>query len=296
MKKVINFLFRKCYRICALLIFVIFSLRKPLKIGFLRLYNEENTILPCLMSVMNMLDKIVLIYSDIDDLSLELVKKYIQKNKLKNKFIIKKYPYSVLTQHAPEYFSGDFKWENTLAAYYEFGYKECRKLARFRNGFVCKIDADQIYIDDCFNQIEQLMTKEYFSNIHNAFGGYNGYVEPVSGGGCYFLNERDCLGIFNGFFGDHLIIPNWLTCFVNFRMDIKDGNAWEVLEVADVLKQFIVKKYNKPMWFHFNHKVLREGKRKSLSKEQYSEYQTKVFPLLREANSDYINLNINVTD
>lgn len=79
MKKVINFLFRKCYRICALLIFVIFSLRKPLKIGFLRLYNEENTILPCLMSVMNMLDKIVLIYSDIDDLSLELVKKYIQK-------------------------------------------------------------------------------------------------------------------------------------------------------------------------------------------------------------------------
>ncbi len=62
--------------------YFLFSFRKPLKIGFLRLYNEEYTVIPCLMSVIDMVDIIVLIYSDIDDSSLELVKRYIKENKL----------------------------------------------------------------------------------------------------------------------------------------------------------------------------------------------------------------------
>lgn len=62
--------------------YFLFSFRKPLKIVFLRLYNEEYTVIPCLMSVIDMVDIIVLIYSDIDDSSLELVKRYIKENKL----------------------------------------------------------------------------------------------------------------------------------------------------------------------------------------------------------------------
>ena len=134
--------------------YFLFSFRKPLKIGFLRLYNEEYTVIPCLMSVIDMVDIIVLIYSDIDDSSLELVKRYIKENKLEKKFIIRHYPYKVFTQHAPEYKLNTVKWENTLAAYYEFGYKICRRLARFRNGFIFKIDADQIYVNDCFNHAD----------------------------------------------------------------------------------------------------------------------------------------------
>lgn len=121
--------------------YFLFSFRKPLKIGFLRLYNEEYTVIPCLMSVIDMVDIIVLIYSDIDDSSLELVKRYIKENKLEKKFIIRHYPYKVFTQHAPEYKLNTVKREKTLAAYYEFGYKICRRLARFRNGFIFKIDA-----------------------------------------------------------------------------------------------------------------------------------------------------------
>lgn len=58
------------------------GLSKACKNRFLRLYNEENTIIPCLMSVIDMTDIIVLIYSDIEDSSLELVRRYIKDNRL----------------------------------------------------------------------------------------------------------------------------------------------------------------------------------------------------------------------
>ena len=42
----------------------ILNIRSPIKIGFLRVKNEENTILPCIKSVVDMFDKIVLIYAE----------------------------------------------------------------------------------------------------------------------------------------------------------------------------------------------------------------------------------------
>ncbi len=64
-----NFLQKKTIRLLLKLRYLLLAFRKPVKIGFLRLYNEENTIIPCLMSVIDMTDIIVLIYSDIEDSS-----------------------------------------------------------------------------------------------------------------------------------------------------------------------------------------------------------------------------------
>lgn len=77
-----NFLQKKTIRLLLKLRYLLLAFRKPVKIGFLRLYNEENTIIPCLMSVIDMTDIIVLIYSDIEDSSLELVRRYIKDNRL----------------------------------------------------------------------------------------------------------------------------------------------------------------------------------------------------------------------
>lgn len=65
-----NFLQKKTIRLLLKLRYLLPAFRKPVKIGFLRLYNEENTIIPCLMSIIGMTDIIVLIYSDIEDSSL----------------------------------------------------------------------------------------------------------------------------------------------------------------------------------------------------------------------------------
>lgn len=164
-----NFLQKKTIRLLLKLRYLLLAFRKPVKIGFLRLYNEENTIIPCLMSVIDMTDIIVLIYSDIEDSSLELVRRYIKDNRLEKKFIIRRYPHKVFTQHAPEYRSGKVKPENTLAAYYEFGYKICRRPAAFQHGFIFKIDADQIYMNNCFTRAEEMMKKEKIRRHHQFF-------------------------------------------------------------------------------------------------------------------------------
>ena len=268
--------------------YYIFCFRKPLKVGFMRLYNEENTVIACLMSVVDMLDKIVLIYSDIDDCSLELVKQYIKDKRLEQKIIIRRYPHHVYTQNAKQY-SGNYQWKNTLAAYYLFGYDICCKLARFRNGFIAKVDADQIYMNDCFNKIEQEMKKAKYVRIINSFGGYNGYVNQEDNS--YGVLCRPKWGRLNGGAGDHLCIPFGLCGTVTFRMDINAEHAWEVLEMPTKYYRF-KRQYDEVMWFHFNQKKPQSGELQGLTEEEYNDYMQKIFPLLETAKSKYVQLKI----
>lgn len=283
-----NFLQKKTIRLLLKLRYLLLAFRKPVKIGFLRLYNEENTIIPCLMSVIDMTDIIVLIYSDIEDSSLELVRRYIKDNRLEKKFIIRRYPHKVFTQHAPEYRSGKVKPENTLAAYYEFGYKICRRLARFRNGFIFKIDADQIYINNCFTRAEEMMKKKKYAVIINSSGGYNGYVTE---GKFYSLCRRPRHGCLNGECGDHLMISNAFAEFVRFSMSVTDDHAWEVLSLPKAFSRF-VKPFCGIMWFHFNHKPLKEGRLCPFTPAQYAEYEEKILPLLIKADSPCKELSV----
>ena len=270
------------------------SLRKPLKIGFLRLHNEENTVIACLMSVVDMLDKIVLIHSDITDSSLKLVGDYIKANSLENKILIFRYPYHVYPQNAGEY-KKEFEWKNSLAAYYQFGYEICRKIGRFRNGYIAKIDADQVYMNNCFQKIEKEMIEEKYVLIINSYGGYNGYADTKDK--TYALLERPQLGCLNGSAGDHLCIPLGLASKVNFTMEITADHAWEVMDMPHKYYRF-KRNYDQVMWFHFNHKKVSEGVLKPLSEQQYEEYRQKILPLLIQSNSDYVHLKVqkNVDD
>lgn len=268
--------------------YYLFSFRKPYKIGFLRLYNEENTVIPCLMSVIDMFDKIVLIYSDIEDSSLTLVNNYIKENFLEDKIIISRYPHKVYTQNSPMYYK-DFKYENSLAAYYEYGYNICRKFTKFRNGYIAKIDADQIYINNCFNEIEEIMKKEKYSIIVNSYGGYNCYVN----GNKYVILYRKNLGYINGNERDHLCIPFEICRKVKFCMYINKDHAYELMFIPHRNHMYTIKQYDKIMWFHFNRKIqLAKGEMHPLSAEQYKEYTEKVYPILQKANSAYTKLKV----
>lgn len=240
------------------------------------------------MSVINMVDIIVLIYSDINDSSLNLVQEYIKQNKLEKRFIIRRYPHKVYPANDIHYFSNEFKKENTLAAYYEFGYKICQKLARFRNGFIFKIDADQLYINNCFNIIDLFLKKDRYKTVINSYGGYNGCVTEDSS---YAICYTEQAGILNGHNFDHLIIPNGLAGFVYFYMSITQDHAWEVLSLPQI---FLMKskQYTQVMWYHFSRKFPANGKLIPLDAKQYKIYQEQIYPLLTKANSKYQKLLI----
>lgn len=278
--RLIKFILKCRYRL--------FSLRKPIKIGFLRLHNEENTVIACLMSVVDMLDKIVLIHSDITDSSLKLVENYIKANSLENKILVFQYPYHVYPQNAEEY-RNEYEWKNSLAAYYQFGYKICCKIGRFRNGYIAKIDADQVYMNGCFQKIENEMIAEKYVLIINSYGGYNGCINTTDN--TYAIWKRPKVGLLNGSAGDHLCIPLSLASKVNFTMDVTSDHAWEVLDLPHKYYRF-KRNYDQVMWFHFNHKKLSDGTFRPLTVQQYNEYRRKILPLLKQSNSAYVNLKI----
>lgn len=269
----------------------------PLKIGFLRLHNEENTVIPCLMSVDYMFDKIVLIYSEITDNSLALVHDYINKNNLQDKYVIKKYPHKVYPPHDERYFSSFFNVFNVfnphyLSSYYRFGYNICKKLAKGRNGFLAKIDADQIYLPDCFCEIEKMMENEKFSYLVNSYGGFDGHVL----GNVYKVDYSHENTGRNGFETDHIIIPFSLLNLTFYNMEIKifpHKIAWELLH-HPMLNCGIMRQYTSPMWFHFDRKKpYKAPDYKNLTAEQKYLYYKYIYPLLKKANSAYKDLIIN---
>lgn len=278
-----------CYKVLCSFLLKRYKHLPPIKIGFLRLANEENTIIPCLLSVDYMFDKIVLIYSEVTDNTLNLVYDYIKKNNLEDKYIIRQYPYKVLPPHSKEYFDKTYKKENSLAAYYNFGWQICCNLAKGRDGFIAKIDADQIYLQNCFNQVLELMDSDNYIYLVNSCG-IDGHVINRK----YYQVDysHDQSNGFNGWQGDHIIIPNALLHFFKpFFMEIKFRPykiAWEIRKIPFLLAK---KSFGKCMWFHFDcKKPWKPTILKNISPEQEKLYLKEVYPLLEKANSPYKDL------
>lgn len=270
---------------------------KPsLKIGFLRLSNEQNTIIPSLMSVDYMFDKIVVIYSDITDNSLNLLHDYVEKNNLKEKYVIEKYPYNVYPPHHNIYFSKfsvfiSYLNKSLLSDYYNFGFNICKRLAKGHNGFVAKIDADQIYLPDCFLEIEKIMEKEHYAYLVNPYGGFDGHVKDNEYKIDYSHNAAGC----NGTLADHIIIPFSLINFTFFNMEIKNKPyrvAWEHFQ-HPMLWLGLKKQVENIIWFHFDRKVpYKPADLKNLTVEQKALYYKNIYPLLVKSNSPYKDLII----
>jgi hypothetical protein len=199
--------------------------------GYIRLANEEHTILPCLDSIKNIFDKILILHSNITDSSLELINRYINQNNITN-IEIQKYPYDVIPYLSVEYATNSYKHQNSLAAYHNFG------LQFIETDFLMKIDADQIYINS--------KLKDYVNTIAN---DKSQKIFCMTGHNCIVSRNRIYLDKNRPINGgtDHFCVPVKNIYFVQEK-------RWELIKFKEFKPKFHVPKTT--FWFH-----LQDGRR-----------------------------------
>jgi len=244
--------------------------------GYIRLANEEDTIISCLNSINNVFDKILIIHSNITDSSLELINEYIKNNNITNTKI-HKYPYDVIPPHSIEYTTNNYNYENSLAAYYNFG------LQFIDTDFVMKIDADQIYIQPL---LKTFVDKSLNNTQHEIFGT-KGHNCVVSKGHIYELKNQPQNGG-----QDHFLIP---VKYAHFEQK----KYWELLVLQNTNQSFYIPKNN--FWFHikdghrYNNKFVSGDKYnpndlQCFNQELIDAYEKYVLPLLEINESKFKNL------
>lgn len=256
--------------------------------AFIRCWNEEATVLASLLSVQNIFTDYVIIYSDITDRSLLLIEQFARG---RNDIVVEKYPYSVHPPHSEVYKSGDYKPENSLAAYYNFGVQICEKVG----GSICKIDCDQVYNENVIGEQMSLLEKEYSNRPRGYFKsglwGINSFVYdnmlliPEN----YPINGR----------GDHYIYSP--TVSVSYSQS-------RFYEVPQTRSDCIELPFNRqPAWFHFMKRIVgTQFQNVKTLKEFYDEndsfltldeefadlFEMQIRSLLLQTNSPYQNIVI----
>jgi hypothetical protein len=244
--------------------------------GYIRLANEENTIISCLNSIKDIFDKILIIYSNVTDESLDLLHDY-SKHKSNSSLNIVRYNQKVLPPHSKEYKNNTYNHINSLASYYNFG------LSLIDTDLFMKIDADQIYLHD---QLFKIVSKAKLLNKEKIYIGMRGY-------NCIVTNstlKQHVHQPMNGGF-DHFILSTDNALFVQ---DI----FWEKLHVKN---NIVCNIEQNPCWFHFKKGHRHDDKFisgndykpssvKTLSKDLQITYRKNILPILIESNSPYQNL------
>ena len=120
-----------------------FNFSLPLKINqqgisvILRAKNEEQKIVYCLSSIIDMFDEIVFVDNGSEDKTIELVTKFKQDNDPKSKIKILQYPFKV-ARCGGEHLATPENSVHSLAYYYNWTLSHCSY------SFACKWDADMI--------------------------------------------------------------------------------------------------------------------------------------------------------
>lgn len=172
--------------------------------GLMRVRNEIHTLERSILSVMNILDELVIIYHDCTDGSKELILSYADRFPDK----IKAYEYTnrVIPANSGGYVDG-FIEQESLANYYNFGLSKCS----FR--WFMKVDADQIYIESELRELfNNRQPGKYYCMV--------GFLTTVD-------TDKDiCVHLFeglpiNGHHGDH------------FLTEIKRGSCFKIKKRTD---------------------------------------------------------------
>lgn len=221
--------------------FFLYDGNPPTRISaFVRVKDEIKTVIPMLNSIDGIFDRIIIIHSnEPDDGSVKAMQEWCGKRPY---CLIYEYPHAVIPSHDNRLKKVPF--ENTLAAYYQFG------LDKFMpEEYVCKIDGDQIYMTERLKEIiNQIRTQDKRINV-TAYGmkGYNTYVHkgklvkfkpaPLNGGKDGYIIKR------------------------KYFNDFKQGKYYEIPRYNVDLTYYI---FNPPVWFHFMKSLKNMGKTRSL--------------------------------
>ena len=251
---------------------------RPTIAAFVRVKNEIKTIIPCLESIDGVFDKIIIIHSnEPDDGSIKVMNNWCQKRKACH---IYEYPHAVIPSHTQN--QKRIKYENSLAAYYNFG------LEKFEpDDYVVKIDADQIYITPHLKQTFDFIRMRDAENDFVLYGikGYNtfshkGRLVKYAG------------GQMNGGFDSFIIKRKYMKKFINLIY-------YETLSYHSDIKSKLI---GGSHWFHFMKTLKNKGKTRPtdtakesemvpLTQREQQEFETYIRPLLEKYQSPYKNLS-----
>jgi uncharacterized Fe-S cluster protein YjdI len=245
--------------------------------GYIRLANEENTIIPCLESIKNIFDQILIVYSEITDNSLLLIKDYAKLNPSQN-IRIEQYVYNVLPPHSLEYKHKTFEYKHSLAAYYNFG------LQFIDTDLLMKIDGDQIYFTKKLKLLIDKVKNSESTEINIGLKGFNCIVSN----NCIKLHSSQN---FNGG-QDHFIVPTNKASFIQTEY-------WEKLSLKNSSKTCSIQP--EIYWVHFkkghrHNGVFVSGDKydvkvlQNLDESLMTKYEKYILPLLIKSNSNYQHL------
>lgn len=252
------------------------------RVGFLRVLNEEHTIIPCLLSVAPVLDHVAITWSDTQDRSIELARAWEQTILDRFQCTLSFLPY----QHhiVPPHSVDDLRHvpvENRIDTYLNHGMKHILDLNEGMPFCMCKVDGDQIYftheLEKAFNAINDpdscIALQGHNTLVHqNRFMLYK--PRPINGGGDYLICGTGNLPRFG------ITAP------------------YEV----DVTPHPRLNRYPNPCWMHFMRtakygstiRAFHDGETMPVNQspmlmERYHQY---ILPLLQEAKSPYAGLRL----
>lgn len=198
--------------------------------AFLRVKNEIKTIEACLESIDGVFDRVVIIHSnEPDDGTVAIMRAWCAKRQTCE---IYEYPFTVIPAHNDRYKTGNYRFENSLASYYNFG------LGKFEpEEWVVKIDADQVYIKPRLKKMVQKVkqTNKYDERVYWGIQGYNTF--PNKGQLVKYKPSP-----INGVAYDHFIIKR------KYMSEFYHQNYYERLNYTPELK---LRKMSGIYWFHF---------------------------------------------
>ena len=252
------------------------------RIGFLRILNEENTIIPCLLSVAPVLDHVVILWSDTEDRSMELMEKWKQhiEDKYECRLSFLYYPHHVVPPHSVDDLRA-LPRENRIDTYLNFGMDFISGLYAGKSFCVGKVDADQIYFTQELEAAYQMVGKpEDCVSIrgHNTLVFQKRFMiygpRPGNGGGDSFIcgmNNLPRYGIAAPYEVDiscHPCIKSYPnTCWMHFMKKARYGNVIRDFQENEVI----------PL---------------SQNPGLVNRFRTHILPLLEEAESPYVDLSL----
>lgn len=247
--------------------------------AFLRVKDEIKTIEACLESIKGVFDRIVIIHSnEKDDGSVAFMHKWCLKNKSAHCEIYE-YPYDVIPSHSGKY-SRKYNYENTLAAYNNFGLKYFDA-----EEWVVKIDADQVYLKEELQKVVSKIKLENPDNTKYSLIGYNTFKWHD-----YLVKYKPTP--FNGQNGDSYFVK---------RKNIdgfKHAGLYEITHYKNLKNKV---KWQTPVWFHFMKNLKTSGYIRDnnsvakdsvlfLSSEEKQLFNNKIRPFLK--NSEYYHIKL----
>ena len=202
--------------------------------AFLRVKDEIKTIEACLNSIDGVFDRIVIIHSnEKDDGSVALMNEWCSKRK---ECEIHEYPFAVVPSHDKRYTQKKVSYENTLAAYNNFG------LQLFEpEEWVVKIDADQVYLKKNLKKFVQKVRQSVNDDEIYLMHGYNSFAWN---GKLVLLKEEPIIGTHR----DHFAIKR-----KNLN-DFKQCMYWECYVLKNRLSRVYVPA-TEILWFHFKKEI-----------------------------------------